>query len=106
MIYVVDIDGTICTDTGGDYERADPHEGRITTINNLFDAGHTIIYCTARGMDSCKGNQQDAAEKYYQYTLQQLNTWGCKYHALYLGKPKADLYVDDKGIKDVDFFGH
>ena len=37
-------------------------------------------------------------------TTDQLNKWGVKYHALFLGKPAGDIYVDDKGIKDEDFF--
>jgi hypothetical protein len=37
-------------------------------------------------------------------TTEQLNTWGCKYHELILGKPHADLFIDDKGINCDDFF--
>ena len=37
-------------------------------------------------------------------TAEQLNNWGVKYHALFLGKPAGDIYIDDKGIKDEDFF--
>ena len=29
-----------------------------------------------------------------------------KYHQLILGKPSGDVYVDDKGIKDGDFFAN
>ena len=35
----------------------------------------------------------------------QLLQWGCKYHQLILGKPSADIYIDDRAIKDTDFFG-
>jgi hypothetical protein len=34
----------------------------------------------------------------------QLELWGCKYHELIMGKPSADYYIDDKAIKDNDFF--
>ena len=37
-------------------------------------------------------------------TKNQLDTWGVKYHSLFLGKPSGDFYIDDKGIKDEDFF--
>ena len=49
MIYIVDIDGTICTNTSGEYEKAEPIMENIETINSLYDAGNTIIYWTARG---------------------------------------------------------
>ena len=39
-------------------------------------------------------------------TKQQLEKWGVKYHKLFLGKPSGDIYIDDKGIKDEDFFGN
>ena len=37
-------------------------------------------------------------------TLNQLEEWNVKYHELILGKPNADVYVDDKAINDLDFF--
>ena len=37
-------------------------------------------------------------------TMEQLDRWGVKYHSLFLGKPSGDVYIDDKGIKDEDFF--
>ena len=37
-------------------------------------------------------------------TEQQLFEWGVKYHELFMGKPAADYYIDDKGISDKDFF--
>ena len=40
----------------------------------------------------------------YNFTLEQLKTWGCKFHELQLGKPNADFFIDDKGISDKDFF--
>ena len=37
-------------------------------------------------------------------TKKQLDNWGINYHSLFLGKPSGDFYIDDKGIKDEDFF--
>ncbi len=31
---------------------------------------------------------------------------GVNYHELFMGKPAGDLYIDDKGIKDEDFFSN
>ena len=41
---------------------------------------------------------------WYKLTEEQLNNWGVKFHDLYLTKPHADIYIDDKGISDKDFF--
>ena len=104
MIYVIDIDGTICNDTGGKYEDCSPFKSRIEEVNHLYDKGNTIIYQTARGMDSCNGDQIKAYKKYYHFTYNQLTNWNCQFHELYLGKPKADFYIDDKLMAITDFF--
>ena len=108
MRYCIDIDGTICTPTiGRDYHKAEPWMDRIEVINKLYDEGHYIIYFTARGMGRF-GNDPDAgikaAEILTDITKEQLETWGCKYHQLLLGKPHADYFIDDKGWNSEDFF--
>ena len=45
-----------------------------------------------------------AISTFYDLTVKQLETWGVRYNELHLGKPSGDYYVDDKGIKDEDFF--
>tara|TARA_R110000824_G_scaffold84170_3_gene210109 strand:- start:2184 stop:2504 length:321 start_codon:yes stop_codon:yes gene_type:complete len=104
MNYVFDIDGTICTNSGGNYESALPYDNRIAYINNLYKMGHTIIFHTARGMGRHQNDVDMAYSDFYNFTEQQLDDWGVNYHKLFLGKPAGDLYVDDKGIKDVEFF--
>ena len=104
--YVIDIDGTICDwERGRDYTLASPFPERIETINKLYDEGNTIKYFTARGMGRFKGNRDRAVESFHAITESQLDRWGCKYHQLILGKPSGDIYIDDKGINDNDFFG-
>ena len=71
-IYCFDIDGTICTNTYGDYEKAIPYKKRIQKINSLFKKGAIVNYLTARGMGSCHGNVEAANKKYYEYTYKQL----------------------------------
>jgi len=108
MTYVFDIDGTICTKhcelKGDDYRDSEPFVDRIDKINKLYDEGHEIIYMTARGMGRHKNNPQAAIQDFYTLTAEQLEQWGCKYHLLFLGKPSAHFYIDDKGINDEDFF--
>ena len=104
MKYDVDVDGTICTQSNPDYQNAKPFVDRIEILNDLFDKGHTVIYCTARGMGRTNNNQKEAIDLMYDFTKKQLDDWGVKYHMLFLGKPAGDLYIDDKGMKDVNFF--
>lgn len=106
MKYIVDIDGTICTNTDGKYELADPIRDRIEKINRLYDEGNQITYLTARGMGRYGNNADLARKMFYELTANQLDEWGCKYHKLIVGKPSGDYYIDDKGINSDDFFGN
>ena len=108
--YCVDIDGTICTPTvGRDYHKAEPWKQRIKVLNKLYDEGNHIIYFTARAMGRFSGYSHSIAarkaeEVLFDLTKQQLDDWGVKYHELIMGKPHADYFIDDKGVKDEDFF--
>jgi hypothetical protein len=88
MKYMVDIDGTICTNTDGDYPNAIPIMHRIQYFNMLYDAGQEIHYWTARG-----GN---TGKDWSELTLKQLAEWGVKYTTAKTGKPSYDVWVDDK----------
>ena len=104
-IYVVDIDGTICTKTkNGTYQDVQPLEDRIEKLNKLQRSGHSIIYFTARGMGRHKNNSFRATQDFFELTEKQLESWGAQYTKLFLGKPAADYYIDDKAINDNDFF--
>lgn len=105
MIYVFDIDGTICNNTYGEYQKATPFIERIEHINNLYEKGNEIIFFTARGMGRYKGDVEKVHKEFYEFTKNQLDSWKVKYHKLLLGKPSADIFIDDKGIKDEDYFG-
>lgn len=89
MKYVIDIDGTICTQEQ-DYSKATPLVNRINRVNELYDAGNTICLFTARGFET----QIDWKD----ITSHQLDKWGVKYHSLLFGKPSGDFYIDDKAI--------
>ncbi len=105
MTYVFDIDGTICTKVNdGNYVNAKPEVFRIKIVNRLYDEGNTIILYTARGMGRHNNNSQSANDEFYELTVKQLLLWGVKYHQLFLGKPAGDIYVDEKGMRDLDFF--
>lgn len=95
-IYCFDIDGTICTNTDGAYERAEPWPHRISEINTLYEQGQVIKMFTARGSST--------GIDWRELTERQLSLWGVKYHELILGKPHADIFIDDKGINDAVWF--
>ena len=90
MKYAFDIDNTLVRTDGNDYQNCTPIQHRIDRVNRLFDEGHTIYLFTARGMAS--GND------YHDLTTKQMQDFGIKHHRLIMGKPDADLFVDDKAI--------
>ena len=98
MIYVIDIDGTICTNTNGNYKNAIPLHDRIEHINHLYDDGNTIYIYTARGMKTFDGDIKVIYEQLYELTLNHLKEWGVKHHGLFMGKLHYDLLIDDKAM--------
>ena len=97
MIYVFDLDGTLCKTEGTIYEEAIPIQNRIDKVNKLYDDGHTIIVDTARGCGSGKN--------WWYFTVDQLKKWGVKFHTLRTGvKFGADVFVDDKAFNVKSFF--
>lgn len=96
MKFMVDIDGTICTITDGEYEKAKPYRDRISLLNDLYDQGHEIHYWTARGSNS--------GIDWSVLTQKQLSDWKVKYTSLKLGKPSYDLWIDDKAENSEHFF--
>jgi len=97
-VYYVDIDNTICTTVGVDYENATPRYDQIAKINKLFDEGHTIVMYTARGSGT-PANQRRVV-RLLTITESQLQDWGVKYHRLDLGnKPPFDVLIDDRSMR-------
>ena len=96
MIYMVDIDGTICYTNGNNYESSEPRYDRIERLNKLFDEGNEIHYWTARGAKSGKD--------WTEFTKRQLGEWGVKSTSIRLGKPHYDKWIDDKAIDAEEYF--
>ncbi len=95
MIYCFDIDGTICTNTEGKYGEAEPRREVIRHINELYQSGHRILLFTGRG--SVTGID------WRPLTETQMQEWNVRYHELHMGKPAADIYVDDKALNVADW---
>jgi len=94
--FAVDIDGTLCTQTEGDYERAVPDEGAIALVNRLFDEGDRIVVYTSRYMGRAAGDPAAAERLGGDFTRRQLDGWGVRYHELRFGKPRFALLIDDR----------
>ena len=90
MIYCFDVDGTICTNTWGEYEQAEPIPKVIAQVNALYDRGERIVLLTARGTTT--------GVDWRELTESQLAAWNVRYHELQFGKPQADVYIDDRGM--------
>ena len=98
MIYVFDIDGTLCELVKeAKYEEARPLITRINFVNKLYDEGNYIKLYTARGSTT--------GIDWTEVTKNQLKDWNLKYHELLMNcKPHGDLFVDDKAINADSFF--
>jgi len=94
--YCFDIDGTICTNTEGEYHLAQPFLKRIKEVNALYQQGHTILFFTARGSTT--------GIDWKETTQKQLQQWGALYHELHFGKPMYDIHIDDKSKNADEFF--
>ena len=95
MTYCFDIDGVICSDENGEYGKVEPNLHIIEKINELWDEENRIIINTARG-STTKIDWRELTEK-------QLSSWGVKYDELIMGKPCADLYIDDRCVNIEDW---
>jgi 3-deoxy-manno-octulosonate cytidylyltransferase (CMP-KDO synthetase) len=85
-----DLDGTLCTNTFGEYGEAEPFSWAIERVNRLAAAGHRILIFTARGTAT--------GIDWQEVTRSQLALWGVMYDELIFGKPSADVYVDDRAV--------
>jgi ribonucleotide monophosphatase NagD (HAD superfamily) len=90
MRFCIDIDGTLCETIGADYESSTPIPKAIELVQNLRKSGHYIILFTARGTLTGKS--------WLELTKSQMSSWGVPYDELIMGKPAADIYIDDKAL--------
>jgi len=105
MRIVIDLDGVICPTRAPDESYADleplPHAAE--RIRDLRAKGHYIIINTARHMATCDGNMGKLMKKIAGPTLRWLDEHGIEYDEIYFGKPNADVYIDDRAIRFLDW---
>ncbi len=95
---VFDLDGCLCTQVESDYKDAKPIQAAIDLVNKLYSEGFLIIIHSARFMERNNHNPEKAHEEGFEFTKNQLNSWGVHYHELRLGKPRADVLIDDRSV--------
>ena len=93
-----DLDGVICSNTYGEYEKAEPYTDSIRKINQLYDSGYYIFIYTSRYMGRFDGDVEKVYSHGFDFTLNQLKSWKVKFHQLIMGKPDYDIIIDDKSI--------
>lgn len=84
---MVDLDGVICTEERT-FERplATPMDGAREALKRMRAAGHTVIVYTARNWPE------------YRVTKKWLDEHGFEYDGLHMGKPVADVWIDDRAL--------
>lgn len=89
---MVDLDGVLCTEeTFHDRPLAEPIAGACEALRKLRAAGHTVVIYTARGWGE------------YRVTQHWLDEHGFEYDGLHMGKPVADVWIDDRAIQFTDW---
>ena len=100
-----DLDDVICWRPTGyedlgpfKYDYCKPILETIDLVNSFYDEGYKIVIYTARGMSQYNGNVAEIYSNLYTRTIEQLNSWGLKYHSLVMGKIHYDVLIDDKAL--------
>jgi len=108
--FIIDIDGTIChaplkEDGTFDYPNAQPVTAVINRVNEMYDAGHTVVLSTARGMRTYEGSVEKIKEKVQPILEEWLQANGVKYHRLDMGKSWGEnpIYVDNRNLSVKSF---
>jgi capsule biosynthesis phosphatase len=99
--YVIDIDDTIAkVDTSLPYERREPIQHVIDTINQKYKNGSKIVLFTARGMKTYGGDLNKIESAHREILEKWLVDHGVLYHELVFGKPWMEnvYYVDDRAM--------
>jgi len=93
--FCFDLDNTLCTTVKSKYNKSRPKKNALKTLNFLYEKGFFIKIYTARYMGRSKDKLKDKKKLHLRIT-KQLKNFGIKYHKLFISKPSADIYIDDK----------
>ena len=89
---MVDLDGVLCTEEVF-LERplAQPMAGAREAVEKLRTAGYVVVIYTARGWGELRVTQKWLADH------------GFEYDGLQMGKPIADVWIDDRAVRFTDW---
>lgn len=99
-----DLDGTICKTKKSDqsYEDVEPIPGMVEFLQQLHNDGHYIIIMTARNMATLNNNLGKIIAIQSPIVINWLQKYNIPYDELIFGKPNADYFIDDKGVKFIN----
>ena len=100
---VVDVDGTILTTVGRDYENSRPIVEVVAGLRALKEAGWHIILHTARGMGRSGNNIELVREQVTEEITSFCEKFDVPYDELIIGKPWGRVYIDDRGMRPEEF---
>ncbi len=84
---MVDLDGVICTEEMfHDRPLAEPLPGAREAVARLRSAGYIVVIYTARSWGE------------FRMTEKWLADHGIEYDGLHMGKPVADVWIDDRAV--------
>lgn len=103
MRICIDLDGVICElrQPGQRYSDLKPVAGAAEKLQSLRRAGHEVIVHTARHMRTCSGNVGLVLARQGMVTLRWLEKHCIEFDEIHFGKPHADVYLDDNGMRFV-----
>ncbi len=85
---MVDLDGVLCTEEAFcDRPLAEPIAGAREALQKLRAAGYIVVIYTARSWNEYRVAQHWLAEH------------GFEYDGLHMGKPVADVWIDDRALR-------
>ncbi len=95
------MDDTICESkkVGENYMDVQPKPDAIEILKKLKADGHYIIIYSSRHMLTCNNNIGQIIAKQAHIFYEWFKKYDIEYDELVLGKPLADVYIDDKAIK-------
>lgn len=103
---VVDLDGTITTNSDNGYANAEPNLAVIEKLRQYKESGFQITVFSARNMRTYEGN----VGKINIHTLPIITDWltrhGVPYDEVLVGKPWCGydgFYVDDRAVRPNEF---
>lgn len=96
----LDVDGVLADDTSGlPYGDRSPYPWAAALLGRLAAAGHELVYCTARYMSKCDGDQKRAHDLGHRELCEWLKRHDFPPGEVYLGKPAAEIYLDDRACR-------